>query len=56
LRGQIGVLLVGAQGRGTLAGRVLGSTSYKLVQRALQPVVVVPPGWLVPRSTAAEAS
>jgi nucleotide-binding universal stress UspA family protein len=40
------VIVVGVQGRGTIAGRVLGTTSYKLAHRAVHPVVVVPPGWV----------
>jgi nucleotide-binding universal stress UspA family protein len=40
------LIVVGAQGRGTIAGRVLGTTSYKLAHRAVHPVVVVPPGWV----------
>lgn len=40
------LIAVGAQGRGTIAGRVLGTTSYKLARRAGHPVVVVPPDWV----------
>ena len=45
------VLIVGAEGHGGLAGRVLGGVSYRVTHRARQPVVVVPPDW-----TAAETS
>jgi nucleotide-binding universal stress UspA family protein len=40
------VIVVGAQGHGTITGRVLGSTSYKLARRAGHPVVIVPPDWV----------
>lgn len=36
------VLIVGSRGHHGIAGRVLGSTSYKLAHHAHQPVVVVP--------------
>ena len=39
------LLVVGAHGRGTLTGRVLGGVSYRVAHHARQPVVVVPPDW-----------
>jgi nucleotide-binding universal stress UspA family protein len=39
------MIVVGAQGHGNLAERVLGGVSYRLAHRAHQPVVIVPPGW-----------
>ena len=39
------LIVVSAHGRGTIAGRVLGTASYKLAHRARQPVVVVPADW-----------
>ena len=44
-RERVDLLVVGAQGHGNLAGRVLGGVSYRLAHRARQPVVVVPPDW-----------
>jgi nucleotide-binding universal stress UspA family protein len=41
----VDLVIVGAKGRGNLAGRVLGGVSYRLAHRARQPVVVVPPDW-----------
>lgn len=40
------LIVVGAQGHGGLADRVLGGASYRLAHRARQPVVVVPPDWV----------
>jgi nucleotide-binding universal stress UspA family protein len=39
------LIVVGAHGRGWLSDRVLGSTTYNVVHRALRPVVVVPLQW-----------
>lgn len=39
------LLVVGSKGHGSLTGRVLGSTSYKLTHHARQPIVVVPSDW-----------
>jgi nucleotide-binding universal stress UspA family protein len=39
------LVVVGAQGHGNLAERVLGGVTYRLAHRASQPVVVVPPDW-----------
>jgi nucleotide-binding universal stress UspA family protein len=47
-REQADLIVVGARGRSTLAGRVLGSTSYSLTHHAHRPVIVVPPGWRRP--------
>jgi len=42
---QADLIVVGARGHGSLAGRVMGGVSYRLAHRATQPVVVVPPLW-----------
>jgi nucleotide-binding universal stress UspA family protein len=47
-REQADLIVVGANGHGTLAGRVLGSTSYSLTHRARRPVIVVPATWSQP--------
>lgn len=39
------LLIVGANGHGGFADRVLGGVSYRVAHRASQPVVVVPPDW-----------
>jgi nucleotide-binding universal stress UspA family protein len=39
------LIVVGAQGHGGIADRVLGGASYRLAHRARQPVVVVPRDW-----------
>ena len=39
------LLVVGTKGHGGVAGRVLGSTGYKLTHHAHCPVVVVPAEW-----------
>jgi nucleotide-binding universal stress UspA family protein len=39
------LLVVGSTGHGSLAGRLLGSTSYNLTHHARQPTVVVPSDW-----------
>ena len=44
-REQADLIVVGANGHGTLAGRLLGSTSYSLTHRAQRPVIVVPATW-----------
>ena len=36
------LLIVGAKGHGSLADRVLGGVSYRVIHRSRQPVVVVP--------------
>lgn len=41
------LLVVGANGHGGFADRVLGSVSYRVTHRARQPVVVVPPDWML---------
>lgn len=47
-REQADLIVVGARGHRSLAGRVLGSTSYTLTHQARRPVVVVPPTWRQP--------
>ena len=47
-REQSDVIVFGANGHSTLAGRVLGSTSYSLTHRARRPVIVVPATWSQP--------
>lgn len=47
-REQADLIVVGANGHSTLAGRVLGSTSYSLTHRARRPVIVVPATWSQP--------
>jgi nucleotide-binding universal stress UspA family protein len=44
-RERAALLIVGAKGRGGVAGRVLGGVTYRVTHRARQPVVVVPPDW-----------
>ena len=39
------LIVVGSQGHGGIADRVLGGASYRLAHRAHQPVVVVPRDW-----------
>ena len=39
------LVMLGAHGRGNLADRLLGSTTYTVTQRANTPVVVIPPDW-----------
>jgi len=39
------MIVVGAQGHGSVAGRMLGGVSYRLPHMASQPVVIVPPDW-----------
>ena len=50
-REQADLIVVGARGRSSLAGRVLGSTSYSLAHHARRPVIVVPPTWQQPAAT-----
>jgi nucleotide-binding universal stress UspA family protein len=50
-RERVELVVVGAQGHGNLAERVLGGVSYRLAHRAHQPVVVVPPDWSAPEPT-----
>lgn len=47
-REQADLIVVGATGHRSLAGRVLGSTSYTLTHHARRPVIVVPPTWRQP--------
>jgi nucleotide-binding universal stress UspA family protein len=49
------LLVVGARGHGTLAGRVMGGVSYRLAHHATQPVVVVPPHWCRSEAPTAQA-
>jgi nucleotide-binding universal stress UspA family protein len=44
-RERAALVIVGAKGRGGVAGRVLGGVTYRITHRAHQPVVVVPPDW-----------
>jgi nucleotide-binding universal stress UspA family protein len=44
-REDVDLVVVGAQGHGNLAERVLGGVTYRLAHRAIHPVVVVPPDW-----------
>lgn len=39
------VLIVGVQGHGNLAERVLGGVSYRVTHRSPRPVIVVPADW-----------
>ena len=39
------LIVLGARGRGSLAGRLLGATTYKVSHAAHTPVVVVPQDW-----------
>lgn len=45
------LLVVGAKGHGNIAGRILGSVSYRVTHGAHQPVVVVPPARHRPSQT-----
>lgn len=47
-REQSDLIVVGARGHSSFAGRVLGSTSYSLTHRARRPVIVVPATWRQP--------
>ena len=42
------MIIVGIHGRGNLADRLLGSTTYKLAHRTTRPVVIVPADWNPP--------
>jgi nucleotide-binding universal stress UspA family protein len=42
------LVIVGAQGHGGFADRMLGGVSYRVTHRARRPVVVVPPDWAGP--------
>lgn len=44
-REEADLIVVGGGGHSSLAGRVLGSTSYSLTHRARRPVVVIPAVW-----------
>jgi nucleotide-binding universal stress UspA family protein len=39
------LVVLGAHGRGNLADRLLGATTYAVTHRASTPVVVIPPDW-----------
>jgi nucleotide-binding universal stress UspA family protein len=47
-REEADLVVVGTRGQSTLAGRILGSTSYSLTHNARRPVIVVPPTWRHP--------
>ncbi len=47
-REQGDLIVVGAKGHSTFAGRILGSTSYTLTHHARRPVIVVPAAWSHP--------
>lgn len=44
-RVQADVVVLGAHGRGNLADRLLGSTTYTVAHRSRVPVVIIPPDW-----------
>lgn len=39
------LIVLGAHGRGTVADRLLGATTYVVTHRASTPVVIIPPDW-----------
>lgn len=39
------LVVLGAHGRGNLADRLLGATTYTVTHRANTPVVIIPPDW-----------
>jgi nucleotide-binding universal stress UspA family protein len=39
------LVVLGAHGRGNLADRLLGATTYTVTHRARTPVVIIPPDW-----------
>ena len=41
------LVVLGAHGRGNLADRLLGATTYTVAHRARTPVVIIPPDWNV---------
>lgn len=47
-REQADLIVAGAKGHSTFAGRILGSTSYSLTHHAHRPVIVVPATWRRP--------
>jgi nucleotide-binding universal stress UspA family protein len=42
---EVTTVVLGANGHGGLADRLLAATSYKVAHRAKVPVVIIPPGW-----------
>jgi len=49
---QVDLVVVGAQGHGGFADRLLGSVSQRLAHHAQQPVVIIPPDWTSPTPAA----
>ena len=45
------LVVVGNKGHGSISGRMLGSTSYKLTHHARRPILVVPSDWRRPDET-----
>jgi nucleotide-binding universal stress UspA family protein len=41
----VDLIVLGAHGRGSLADRLLGATTYRVSHAAHAPVVIVPPDW-----------
>jgi nucleotide-binding universal stress UspA family protein len=42
------LVVLGAQGHGNLASRLLGGTTYRVAHRSPAPVVIIPPDWAGP--------